>query len=338
MKKFLLSAGLMISALLVLTGCEQAPQQTHLTGSTMGTYYSVKYVSDRELPASTDIQAEIDARLELVNDQMSTYRKDSELSLFNQQKGSEPFTVSKDTAKVVSEAIRLNTLSDGALDVTVGPLVNLWGFGPEGRPDRVPTDEQIAERRAMTGIEFLSVEGNNLIKTNPGLYVDLSSIAKGFGVDVVANYLASLGIDNYLVEIGGELQLKGKNAEGQPWRIAIEKPTSDQQTVQEIIAPGDMAIATSGDYRNYFEEDGIRYSHTIDPSTAKPINHRLVSVTVLDKSCMTADGLSTAFMVMGPDAALALANQENIPAFFIVKTDNGFNEVASDAFKPYLTR
>ncbi|KKD57923.1 thiamine biosynthesis lipoprotein [Grimontia sp. AD028] len=338
MKKFLLSAGLMISALLVLTGCEQAPQQTHLTGSTMGTYYSVKYVSEMELPASSDIQAEIDARLELVNDQMSTYRKDSELSLFNQQKGSEPFTVSKDTAKVVAEAIRLNLLSDGALDVTVGPLVNLWGFGPEGRPDRVPTDEQIEERRAMTGIEFLSVEGNNLIKTNPGLYVDLSSIAKGFGVDVVANYLASLGIDNYLVEIGGELQLKGKNAEGQPWRIAIEKPTSEQQTVQEIIAPGDMAIATSGDYRNYFEENGVRYSHTINPATAKPINHRLVSVTVLDKSCMTADGLSTAFMVMGPDAALALANQENIPAFFIVKTDNGFNEVASDAFKPYLTR
>ncbi|NGN99591.1 FAD:protein FMN transferase [Grimontia sp. S25] len=338
MKKFLLSAGLMISALLVLTGCEQAPQQTHLTGSTMGTYYSVKYVSNMELPASSDIQAEIDTRLELVNDQMSTYRKDSELSLFNQQKGSEPFTVSKDTAKVVAEAIRLNTLSDGALDVTVGPLVNLWGFGPEGRPDRVPTDEQIAERRAMTGIEFLSVEGNNLVKTNPGLYVDLSSIAKGFGVDVVANYLASLGIDNYLVEIGGELQLKGKNAEGQSWRIAIEKPTSEQQTVQEIIAPGDMAIATSGDYRNYFEENGVRYSHTINPATAKPINHRLVSVTVLDKSCMTADGLSTAFMVMGPDAALALANQENIPAFFIVKTDNGFNEVASDAFKPYLTR
>ncbi|CZF77370.1 Thiamine biosynthesis lipoprotein ApbE precursor [Grimontia celer] len=338
MKKFLLSVGLIISALLFLSGCEQAPQQTHITGSTMGTYYSVKYLADGNAPASNDIEAEIDARLELVNDQMSTYRKDSELSLFNQQTGSEPFTVSKDTAKVVVEAIRLNTLSDGALDVTVGPLVNLWGFGPEGRPDRVPTDEQIAERRAMTGIEFLSVDGNNLIKTNPGLYVDLSSIAKGFGVDVVANYLASLGIDNYLVEIGGELQLKGKNAEGQPWRIAIEKPTSEQQTVQEIIAPGDMAIATSGDYRNYFEENGVRYSHTINPATAKPINHRLVSVTVLDKSCMTADGLSTAFMVMGPDAALALANQENIPAFFIVKTDNGFNEVASDAFKPYLTR
>ncbi|WP_325893621.1 FAD:protein FMN transferase [Grimontia sp. NTOU-MAR1] len=338
MKKFLLSVGLMISALLVLAACEQAPKQAHLTGSTMGTYYSVKYLADGDTRASNDIQAEIDARLELVNDQMSTYRKDSELSLFNQQKTSEPFTVSKDTAKVVAESIRLNTLSDGALDVTVGPLVNLWGFGPEGRPDRVPTVEQIAERRAMTGIEFLSVDGNNLIKTNPGLYVDLSSIAKGFGVDVIANYLTSLGISNYLVEIGGELQLKGKNAEGQPWRIAIEKPTSEQQTVQEIIAPGDMAIATSGDYRNYFEENGVRYSHTINPATAKPINHRLVSVTVLDKSCMTADGLSTAFMVMGPDAALALANQENIPAFFIVKTDNGFNEVASDAFKPYLTR
>lgn len=337
MKKFLLSVGLLIGSLLTLTGCEQAPAQVHLTGSTMGTYYSVKYIAEGDLPNQTAVQSEIDARLELVNDQMSTYRKDSELSRFNQLTDSRPFTVSKDTAKVVKEAIRLNQLSGGALDVTVGPLVNLWGFGPEGRPDRVPTDAQIAERRALTGIEFLAVDGNNLIKTNPGLYVDLSSIAKGFGVDVVAEYLASLGIDNYLVEIGGELQLKGVNGEGHPWRIAIEKPSNEQQTVQEIIAPGDMAIATSGDYRNYFEENGGRYSHTIDPTTAKPINHRLVSVTVLDKSCMTADGLSTAFMVMGPDKALTLANQENIPAFFIVKTDNGFQEVASDAFKQYLT-
>lgn len=265
MKKFLLSAGLIVTSLLLMVGCEQAPTQIHLTGSTMGTYYSVKYMAEGELPASEVVQAGIDERLELVNDQMSTYRKTSELSQFNQQQASAPFAVSADTAKVVAEAIRLNQLSDGALDVTVGPLVNLWGFGPEGRPDRVPTDAQIAERRAMTGIEYLAVEGNSLIKTNPALYVDLSSIAKGYGVDVVADYLASLGIENYLVEIGGELQLKGTNAEGQPWRIAIEKPSEEQQTVQEIIAPGDMGIATSGDYRNYFEENGVRYSHTINP-------------------------------------------------------------------------
>ncbi|MGF1768520.1 FAD:protein FMN transferase [Enterovibrio makurazakiensis] len=338
MKKFLLSLGLIVSSIFLLAGCDQAPKQVHLTGSTMGTYYSVKYLPKGDMPSTVDVQAEIDKRLELVNDQMSTYRKDSELSRFNQQKNSDAFTVSADTAKVVNEAIRLNLLSDGALDVTVGPLVNLWGFGPEGRPDRVPSDELIAERRQMTGIEFLSATAHSLTKTNPDLYVDLSSIAKGFGVDVVANYLAQLGAQNYLVEIGGELQLKGVNGEGHPWRIAIEKPGEEQQSIQEIIAPGDMAVATSGDYRNYFEEDGVRYSHTIDPKTAKPINHRLVSVTVLDKSSMTADGLSTAFMVMGPDRGLALANRENIPAFFIVKTDNGFTEVASDAFTKYLTR
>ncbi|WP_028023665.1 FAD:protein FMN transferase [Enterovibrio calviensis] len=338
MKKFLLSLGLIVSSLFLLAGCDQAPKQVHLTGSTMGTYYSVKYLPEGDMPSTVDVQAEIDKRLELVNDQMSTYRKDSELSRFNNQNDSEAFTVSADTAKVVNEAIRLNQLSDGALDVTVGPLVNLWGFGPEGRPDRVPSDELIAERRKMTGIEFLSATDSSLTKTNADLYVDLSSIAKGFGVDVVANYLAQLGAQNYLVEIGGELQLKGVNGEGHPWRIAIEKPSEEQQSIQEIIAPGDMAVATSGDYRNYFEENGVRYSHTIDPKTAKPINHRLVSVTVLDKSSMTADGLSTAFMVMGPDRALALANRENIPAFFIVKTDNGFTEVASDAFTKYLTR
>lgn len=325
-----------------LTGCEPTVSQVHLQGATMGTYYAVKYLPEADLPNQDDIQAEINQRLALVNDQMSTYQKDSELSRFNQHASNTPFMVSADTALVVREAIRLHELSNGALDVTVGPLVNLWGFGPEARPDKVPTQIEIEERRQMTGMTHLAVHAQGakaaLTKTNSDLYVDLSSIAKGFGVDVIANYLTELGIDNYLVEIGGELQLRGVNASGHPWRIAIEKPTTQQQTqsVQEIIAPKNMAVATSGDYRNYFEEEGVRYSHTIDPKTAHPIHHRLVSVTVLDPSCMTADGLSTAFMVMGLEKALALANQENIPAFFIEKTDNGFSEIASEAFKPYL--
>ncbi|RXJ72962.1 FAD:protein FMN transferase ApbE [Veronia nyctiphanis] len=338
MKKLLLQAGLILGLALSVVGCEKAPELVHLKGKTMGTYYSVKFTDDGSLPKAEEIQAEIDKRLELVNDQMSTYRKSSELSQFNQSRETAPFTVSADTAKVVAEAMRLNKVTQGALDVTVGPLVNLWGFGPEGRPDRVPSEEQIAERRAISGIEHLSVNGNTLTKYIPELYVDLSSIAKGFGVDVVADYLASLGAHNYLVEIGGELQLKGVNQEGQPWKIAIEKPTVGLQSVQEIIAPGDMAMATSGSYRNYFEENGVRYSHAIDPRTANPINHRLVSVTVLDKSCMTADGLSTGFMVLGAEKALELANKENIAAFFIVKTDDGFNEVASDAFAKYLSK
>ncbi|MBY8087300.1 FAD:protein FMN transferase [Vibrio fluvialis] len=327
-----------LASLLLLAGCEQPPQQVHLSGPTMGTSYNIKYLQQDGLPSSDDLHKEIDRLLEEVNDQMSTYRKDSELSRFNQHQGTDPFEVSNQTATVVKEAIRLNGLTEGALDVTVGPLVNLWGFGPEARPEVVPTDAELAERKANTGIHHLSVEGNKLSKDLPHLYVDLSTIAKGWGVDVVANYIESQGIHNYMVEVGGEIRLKGLNRDGVPWRIAVEKPTVDERSIQEIIEPGDMAIATSGDYRNYFERDGVRYSHIINPQTGRPIHNRVVSVTVLDKSCMTADGLATGLMVLGDEKGIEIAEQNHIPVFMIVKTDDGFKEIASSAFKPYLNR
>ncbi|WMN54917.1 FAD:protein FMN transferase [Vibrio fluvialis] len=327
-----------LASLLLLAGCGQPPQQVHLSGPTMGTSYNIKYLQQDGLPSSDDLHKEIDRLLEEVNDQMSTYRKDSELSRFNQYQGIDPFEVSNQTATVVREAIRLNGLTEGALDVTVGPLVNLWGFGPEARPEVVPTDAELAERKANTGIHHLSVEGNKLSKDLPHLYVDLSTIAKGWGVDVVANYIESQGIHNYMVEVGGEIRLKGLNRDGVPWRIAVEKPTVDERSIQEIIEPGDMAIATSGDYRNYFERDGVRYSHIINPQTGRPIHNRVVSVTVLDKSCMTADGLATGLMVLGDEKGIEIAEQNHIPVFMIVKTDDGFKEIASSAFKPYLNR
>lgn len=339
MKTFLTRAAMLLVMAVTLAGCGDQRELIHLSGSTMGTYYSIKLIKQEGLPAATEIQAEIDRRLELVNDQMSTYRKHSELSQFNQQTTNEPFPVSADTAKVVKEAIRLSKLTDGALDVTVGPIVNLWSFGPEARPEVIPTDEELAARRKIIGIEHLSVDGNNLTKDIPALYVDLSSIAKGFGVDVVADYFNELNVLDYLVEIGGELRLKGVNLEGVPWRIAIEKPTDDgSRAVQEIIEPGDMAVATSGDYRNYFEEDGVRYSHLIDPKTCKPIANHVVSVTVLHPSSMTADALATAFSVMGEEKALALAKAENLPILLVVKTEQGYKEYASEAFVPYLQK
>lgn len=326
------------ASLMLLAGCEQPPQQVHLSGPTMGTTYNIKYIVQDGQPSSQDLQTEVDRLLEQVNDQMSTYRKDSELSRFNQHQSTDPYEVSEQTATVVKEAIRLNQVTQGALDVTVGPLVNLWGFGPEARPEVVPSDEELAERKANVGIHHLSVDANKLSKDLPHLYVDLSTIAKGWGVDVVADYLQSEGIHNYMVEVGGEIRLKGLNRDGVPWRIAVEKPTVDERSVQEIIEPGDMAIATSGDYRNYFERDGVRYSHIIDPQTGRPIHNRVVSVTVLDKSCMTADGLATGLMVLGDKKGIEIAEQNQIPVFMIVKTDDGFKEVASSAFKPYLNR
>ncbi|MFA0414694.1 FAD:protein FMN transferase [Vibrio renipiscarius] len=334
MKKWLV----VFASLLVLAGCEKSVEQVHLSGPTMGTTYNIKYIEQEGLATADVLQAEIDRLLEEVNDQMSTYRKDSELSRFNQHQTSEPFTVSPQTATVVKEAMRLNGLTLGALDVTVGPLVNLWGFGPEARPDVVPTEEELAARKAYTGIQHLSLEGNALSKDIPNLYVDLSTIAKGWGVDVVANYLQSQGVQNYMVEVGGEMRLKGVNREGVGWRIAIEKPSVDERSIQEIIEPGDMAIATSGDYRNYFESDGVRYSHIIDPKTGYPIHHKVVSVTVLDASSMTADGLATGLMVLGEERGMQIANENNIAAFMIVKTDDGFKELASEAYKPFLKK
>nr|WP_216620234.1 FAD:protein FMN transferase [Vibrio coralliilyticus] len=323
---------------MVLAGCEKPVEQIHLSGPTMGTTYNIKYIESEGIPSPEALQKEVDRLLEEVNDQMSTYRKDSELSRFNQNQTSTPFEVSPQTATVVKEAIRLNGLTLGALDVTVGPLVNLWGFGPEARPEVVPTDEELAARKANTGIQHLTVEGNLLTKDIPNLYVDLSTIAKGWGVDVVADYIQSQGIQNYMVEVGGEMRLKGVNREGVKWRIAIEKPSADERAVQEIIEPGDMAVATSGDYRIYFERDGVRYSHIINPQTGKPIRHKVVSVTVLDKSSMTADGLATGLMVLGEELGMKIANENNIPVFMIVKTEDGFKEMASEAYKPFMNK
>lgn len=321
-----------------MAGCEKSVELVHLNGPTMGTTYNIKYTQQAGIPDSSHLQTEIDRLLEQVNDQMSTYREDSELSRFNQHQSSEPFQVSEQTATVVKEAIRLNALTLGALDVTVGPLVNLWGFGPEARRDTVPSEQELAARKAKTGIEHLSISGHFLSKTIPDLYVDLSTIAKGWGVDVVADFIESQGIENYMVEVGGEMRLKGLNAQGIPWRIAIEKPSVQERSVQEIIEPGNMAIATSGDYRNYFERDGMRYSHIINPQTGYPIDNKVVSVTVLDKSSMTADGLSTGLMVLGEEKAMAVAELNQIPVFMIIKTDDGFREVVSSAFQPYLNR
>lgn len=326
----------------LLAACRPADDaaiQLHLTGNTMGTYYSVKVVGAGDSQAEV-LQAEIDRRLELVNDQMSTYREHSELSRFNQYRDLAPFKVSSDTAKVVTAALQLGRDSNDALDVTVGPLVNLWGFGPDARPTHIPTDEQLAETKAETGLAYLSVitraDGDYLQKSLPGLYVDLSSIAKGFGVDVVSEYLSEQGLTNHLVEIGGEVRTSGLNAHGQDWRIAVEKPGQGESMVQQVVALANTSVATSGDYRNYYELDGERVSHTIDPATGKPITHRLASVTVIHPSCMMADALATALTVMGTDKALAYAEQNGLAVYLLTKTDAGFRVDMSSAFEKYL--
>ena len=314
------------------------PQVVHIEGGTMGTYYQIKYVlnpqqqSNKQLSAET-VQVEIDKRLELVNDLMSTYRPDSELSRFNMSEKS--LQVSDAMRDVVSAALTLSAQTDGAYDVTVGPLVNLWGFGPDKRPNKVPSQALINEKMAFVGSHYLSVDGNTLIKSIPQLYVDLSSIAKGYGVDFIAKYLQQLGIKNYLIDIGGELRVAGSKPADEQWTLAIERPVAGQN-VQRLIHIGDNGIATSGDYRNYFESEGVRYSHTIDPKTGKPITHKLVSVTVIDKSCMLADGYATAITVLGPKAGLEFATKQHLPVFLLVKEGDDFSEHYTPEFEPYL--
>ncbi|MEY8197954.1 MAG: FAD:protein FMN transferase [Colwellia sp.] len=311
-----------------------------LQGRTMGTTYNIKVVATKEQLIELKLQQQIDAALEQVNQEMSTYIKSSEISKFNQSTSTESIEVSPGFARVLKESIRLGQLSEGKLDVTVGPLVNLWGFGPEQRPETVPSDAILAATNKRVGLQNLVLEGNLLSKKIPDLYIDLSTIAKGYGVDVVAELIESNGFTHYLVEIGGEMRLRGFKHTGELWAIAIEKPILDpsgeERAVHQVIIPKDNAVATSGDYRNYFEADGRRFSHIIDPDTGKPINHNLVSVTVIHPSSMTADGLSTTLMVMGMEKGMAFASKNNLAALFISKTENGFDERFTVKFKQYL--
>ena len=336
-----ITAAFMAIVTMLVSGCfpnnESSPyEKVKLHGRTMGTTYNITLVTEKNVVDKTAIHAEIDQLLVDVNQSMSTYINDSELSRFNQYRGQNPVQVSPELALVVTEAIRLGQLSQGKLDVTAGKIINLWGFGPDKRPDVVPSEEDIALARSQSGIDKLVINGDQLTKLVPELYVDLSTIAKGYGADVVAELLETRGINNYIVEIGGEMRLKGKKETGELWHVAIEKPVSEKRAVHQIIVPKDNAVATSGDYRNYFEENGKRYSHIIDPHTAQPIDHKLVSVTVIHPSSMTADGLSTAMMVMGEEKALAFAEENDIAALLIYKSENGFIEQSTVKFMKYM--
>ncbi len=318
-----------------LAGCDAAPEAHRFQGPIFGTGYHVTLYAELDETARGELAEGIVAELERVDAQMSTYRDDSELSQLNRTPVGVPFFLSPATAGVIREALRIARLSGGAFDVTVGPAVNLWGFGPQGRPEKVPDEQALAVALANVDVGALQLDDGQLIKRKP-VYIDLSGIAKGFGTDQVADYLERQGIEDYLVEVGGEIRTHGEKPDGTPWRIAVEKPVSRERSVQRIIDLGNSAVATSGDYRNYFESDGVRYSHTIDPRTGRPITNRVASVTVIDKRCETADALATAFTVMGAQAGLRMAERENIAAYFIVRTDDGFETRMSSAFEPYL--
>ena len=334
-RKFLVVT-LLLLVMSLLSACapEKGAAEYQLQGKTMGTYYVVKFYSEQQ-PDLDALQQALDTELELINDLMSTYRTESELMRFNRQDSTAPFALTPQTTAVIAEAIRIGKQSHGILDVTVGPLVELWGFGAQGRIVRAPDEASLQAVREYIGIDKLVLDGNLLQKTEPRVAVDLSTIAKGYGVDRLAEILLEHGYSSFMVDIGGDMRLGAAKPSG-PWKIAVEKPVSQERSVQRILALQNMALATSGDYRNYFEEDGIRYSHLIDPRSGKPIQHKTVSSTVLHPVAMIADGYATTLNIMPVEEALAFANQHEIAALLIVKTAHGFEEYSSEAFKPFL--
>jgi len=325
----------LLLAVFVLAGCQKSPEVVGFNGLTMGTSFSVRWV-DVDPARVEALRPKVGALLKDVNQQMSTYISDSELSQFNRAPAGSRVALSQDLAKVVAAALELSKQTAGAYDVTVGPLVNLWGFGPEGRVVKAPSQEQLDALRSRVGYHALTLSSDGFLTKAGDQYVDLSSIAKGYGVDRVAELLEQEGIASYLVEIGGELRAKGVKPDGSDWRVAIESPVEGVREVERVIGVKDIGIATSGDYRNYFEQDGVRFSHTIDPRTGYPIRHRLASVTVLRPTCMEADALATALMVLGEEEGLRFAREREIAAFFIVKDNDGFREVSTPEFEAFV--
>jgi thiamine biosynthesis lipoprotein len=336
MRIFILTIFLIIG----ISACQKTSYEILvLNGLTMGTTYSVKINADNAFVEKNKISNDIDEILSEINQSMSTYIKESELSNINYSTISDWQSISDDLFEVINHAINVSLKTNGAFDITIAPLVNLWGFGPDKLQNKIPTDEIIELTKKNTGYKKISIDKSlkMISKLDPNLHIDLSGIAKGFAVDKIARYLDKCGFKNYLVEIGGELIGKGLNKDKEIWQIGIDNPNNNSDRIKRIIQLEDMAMATSGNYMNYFEKDGIRYSHTINPVTGRPIKHKLASVTVLDSSTMNADALATAFMVLGPEKALSLANNLEIALYLIIKNGERFEEKYNDYFMPYLS-
>ncbi|OHU89119.1 MULTISPECIES: FAD:protein FMN transferase [Pseudoalteromonas] len=326
---------------LVLSGCDNSTVQTSgamvINGKTMGTTYNIKVFPEGQALEQAQLKKQIDDTLVAVNQSMSPWVEDSEINQFNALSQREVMAISEDFRTVVAESIRLGE-STKTLDVTMGPLIDLWGFGPDKRPTKRPSQAQLDDMRSRIGVDKLLLSEQGLAKTVDGLEVSFSATAKGFGIDKVAALLEQLGIHNYMVEIGGELRVSGSKPNDKPWIIAIEQPDAPmgKRQVHRELKLRDTGIATSGDYRIFYEMDGETFTHLIDPATGMPVKHELVSVTVLHPSAMTADGLATALTVMGTERAKAYAEQHQLAVYLISKSDQGLITYASEAFKPYL--
>lgn len=336
-----LIAILLVAALFASRGVlrDRRPEIHDISGLTMGTTYTVMIQGVLTPARSAELRDTIEARLETVNRLMSTYDSSSELSRFNRHDSEEPFAVSPQTLEVFQVARRVSERSGGAFDVTVGPLVDAWGFGPPGRPATPPDDEEIERLRERVGYERIVIDAaaGTLAKTHRRTVADLSAVAKGYGVDQVAEALDGLGFTAFMVEVGGEIRARGRKADGSPWRAGIEAPDAQVRSAYRAVALVDMAVATSGDYRSYYETDGVRYAHILDPRTGRPARHAGASVSVLHERAAVADAWATALSVLGPEQGWQLAEREGVAAYFLTRVGDGLEARATSAFER-LTR
>jgi thiamine biosynthesis lipoprotein len=324
-------------ALLAVAACTNRPSELALSGPTMGTVYSVKVADAPQEVDAAEVRTAIDEVLAEIDRGMSVYRDDSEIARFNASKSVDWFAVSPDVAAVVGAALEVSELSEGAFDVTVAPLVAAWGFGPDGARAAPDSGElaQISERVGFTKLH-VRADPPALRKDVAELTVDLNGIAPGFAVDRLVERFIAMRIERFMIEIGGEVRTRGRNSKGEPWRVAIERPVDVERSPYAIVQLEDAAVATSGEYRNYYVRDGQRYSHTIDPRTSRPIEHDLGSVVLIGSTATEVDAWATALNVLGPERGYELAQRRGLAAMFIKKDGSGWHSRTTPRFAPYL--
>ncbi len=326
MAKSYLTLTILFSFVLAATACE-AKQEHLIQGRTMGTTYHVRVITGF-FQSVSGLKGQIDQRLVEINRSLSTYQKDSEISRFNQfRQAGKRFKISHDFFEVIKIGQTIYRLSGGAWDGTVNPLVDLWGFGRSGRRNKIPEKIQITALLQDIGFESIEIlDTGFLVKNRAAVTVDLSAIAKGYGVDQVSALVRKKGFENYLIEIGGEVYAAGHRKDGRRWRIGINLPRSDAafEEVYKVVELRNQGFATSGDYRSFFEVDGVRYSHVIDPRTGFPVSNGVVSVSIITGTCSMADGLATAVMVMGVEKGLELIDRlDGVEGLIVVEQNDG---------------
>jgi len=329
--------------LLPIAAC-RAPATMRLHGPTMGTTWSATLVVPAGVDAGT-LESGIQAELDRVVAQMSTYEDDSDLVRFNRAPAGSWQVLPPEFFSVLEHALALAADTGGAYDPTVAPLVDLWGFGAGTREHRIPDAAAIAAARARVGWQRIRLDPRTHRAYQPGgVWIDLSSIAKGFATDQVGRFLEGRGVTGYLMDVGGELRARGRRADGHDWRVAIERPGAATGAVESAdqferaFALRDMSIATSGDYRHAFDHDGRRYSHHIDPRTGWPVEHRIASVSTLARECMQADAVGTVIMVLGPDEGMAWAERRGVAVRIALREGDGWSERMSSAFAAGIAR